>query len=115
MAKPKNLPKSGGRTKGTPNKSTAEAQELADRLGINPLEVILLFAGGKWEELGYDSSTITKFVGENVVVEPVISPELRQKSAKDACEYIYAKRKSIDVVSGGESLRMPMIFINERK
>ena len=112
MGRPKGLPKSGGRTKDTPNKSTLEAQKLAEKLGVNPLEVLLLFAGGKWKELGYKSQTTTKFYGENMVVEETIPPELRQKSAKDACEYIYSKRKSIDVLSGGETLASPMIFVN---
>ena len=29
-------------------------------------------------------------------MEPTISPELRQKSAKDVCEYLYPKRKAVE-------------------
>ena len=111
MGKPKGLPKSGGRTKDTPNKSTLEAHQLAQKLGVDPLEILLNFAGGRWKELGYESEKVTKFYGENMVIEDTITPELRQKSAKDACEYIYAKRKAIDVVSNGETLSAPILNI----
>jgi len=100
-----------GRKKGTPNKRTLEAIELSERLDCNPLEILLLFAKGDWKALGYSEKTVTKFYGETMVIEDVIQPELRQKSAKDACEYIYAKRKAIDVVSNGETLSAPILNI----
>ena len=41
MARPKGLPKSGGRAKGTRNKKTQEVLEVAARAGITPLEVMI--------------------------------------------------------------------------
>lgn len=101
-----------GRGKGVLSKKTYEARAIADRLDCDPLEILLLFAKGDWKTLGYPERTVTKFFGESMVTEDVITPELRQKSAKDACVYIYAQLKSVDVVSGGQAMQSPVIFIN---
>jgi hypothetical protein len=85
-----------GRKKGTPNKKTVEAQEIAKRLKCDPFELLILYAKGDWKALGYKSETVTKFIGNNMVEEPVISAELRATSARNACEYIYPKRKAIE-------------------
>lgn len=85
-----------GRKKGTPNKRTIEAQATAERLGVDPFELLLLFAKGDWKKLGYKSETTTKYFGEYSIEEPVISPELRQSSAGKAAEYLYPKRKAIE-------------------
>lgn len=86
----------GGRTKGTPNKTTQDLHEIAERLECNPFEVLLHYAKGDFKALGYEEhqSMVTKS-GE-VVMVLTITPELRQKSAKDACEYLFPKRKAIE-------------------
>ena len=88
--------KTGGRQKGTPNKKTQEAQELAEKLGINPLEILLHFAAGNYQELGLVEHKEIRTKDGAVIFEPTISPELRQKSAKDACEYLVPKLKAIE-------------------
>lgn len=75
-------PEGAGRKKGSINKSALLIREKAELLGIDPSVVLLLFAGGKYQELGYESN--------------VISPELRQKSAKDVSELMYPKLKSVE-------------------
>lgn len=90
-------PEKAGRKKGTPNKATQTLQEIADSLGIDPFKILLYFAKGDWEALGYESPEIQKCSMGNTYYEPVIPPELRQKSAKDACEYLYPKRKAIEL------------------
>lgn len=91
-----NIPGSG-RKKGTPNKKTQEAQDIATKLGVNPFEILLLFAKNDWKRLGYDSKTITKFsVAGDPYEEDRISPELRHSSAGKAAEYLYPKRKAIE-------------------
>lgn len=90
-------PKTGGRKAGTANKKTVEAQEIADRNGINPFEILVWFAQGNWEKLGYDSQRVTKYGASGLPYqEDVISPELRQSSAGKAVEYLYPKRKAIE-------------------
>ena len=98
MAKPKNLPKSGGRKEGTPNKRTLEAREIAEKLGVNPLEICLMFAAGDWEGLGYPSADVTKVLKDGGTINvDTIPPELRQKSAKDVLGYLFPQLKAIEL------------------
>lgn len=89
--------KTGGRGPNSKNKKTIEAQEKADKLGIDPFELLLLYAKRDWKRLGYKSEFTIKYIGENQVEEPVISPELAASSAAKACEYLLPKRKSVEV------------------
>lgn len=80
--------KTGGRKKGTPNKFTQDLHELAQEMGVNPFEVLLNFAKGDYKALRLPETT--------AFGSPTIPPELRQKAAKDACEYLFPKRKAIE-------------------
>ena len=75
-------PANSGRKRGSLNRATVSANEIANSLGCNPLEILCMFAVGDWQGLGYESD--------------VIAPELRLKAAQQACEYIFPKRKAID-------------------
>jgi hypothetical protein len=87
-----------GRKKGTPNKRTEEAQALAERLGVDPLAILLHFASGNWEALKLDGPTKTIYTAEGDAVEvDRIDESLRQKSAKDALPYIRPQLKSIEL------------------
>lgn len=103
MARPKNDGKGrlGGRKKGTPNKNTQSLIDKANELGVDPYEVLLLFAGDKYKELGYKK----KQNGESP-----IPPSLRASCASDACQYIHPKRKSIDLKNEDGSLK-PQVVI----
>lgn len=85
-----------GRPKGSINKRSFEAQQLCEKLQCDPLEILIHFAKGDWEALGYGSPEKTRMVNDTVVIEPTISPELRNASARAACEYVYPKRKAIE-------------------
>lgn len=89
--------KTGGRQKGTPNKKTQALMEKCELLGVDPFHIQLLFAKGDWKELGLPEHQV-RFITEGgaEVLEPSISPELRQKAAKDVCEYLYPKRKALE-------------------
>jgi hypothetical protein len=85
-----------GRPAGSPNKRTEELFHLADKHDCDPFEILILFAKGDYESLGYpQTKTITTKDG-STFEEWTISPELRQKSARDAAEYLYPKRKAIE-------------------
>lgn len=84
-----------GRAVGSINKNRQALHDKAKELGVDPFEILLLFAKGDHERLGLKEYTYKTF-GENTVEELTISPELRQKSAKDACEYLHAKLKSVE-------------------
>jgi hypothetical protein len=69
--------KTGGRVKGTPNKRTAEVQQILEQLNCNPIEGMAIIA-------------------ENVKLDITI----RLNAYKELAQYIYPKRKAIEH-SGG--------------
>ena len=71
--------KTGGRVAGTPNKRTQDLQERLEALGVDPLEGLALIAK--------DTST------------PL---ELRAKVQSDLLQYLYPKRKALDVGSSNQ-------------
>lgn len=82
--------KTGGRVKGTPNKDTLRAREIAERLGVCPLTVLLLHAKGDWKSLGYES-------GVDSNGDYLISPDTRTKSAGLAAPYIFPKLANVEI------------------
>lgn len=88
-----------GRPKGAKNKITTAARELALQLGVNPLEVLLRFAKGDWEGLGYEDPTMTKYSAEGPIIVERIPPELRMTAAKEAVKYIYPTQKAVEFTS----------------
>jgi hypothetical protein len=96
--------KTGGRTKGTPNKDTLPLREMAERIGVNPFEVLLRFAAGDWQGLGYDKKCTTKWTGSGIEYEEdTITPLMRLTAAKEAVQYLESKRKAIELSNSGES------------
>ena len=59
----------------------------AVELGVDPFEVLLLFAKGDTKALN----------------EPYIDPALRLRAACEAAEYLYPKRRSIELSGGTDS------------
>jgi hypothetical protein len=94
-----------GRPKGALNKASQEAKDIAERLGCKPFEVLCLFAMGDFAALGY-SEYQTKVIGKGAesttIDELTISPELRQKSARDACKYLHPELRSVEVGTSDE-------------
>lgn len=85
-----------GRPKGSLNSRTQDLFDIAQRNNCNPFEVLIWFAKGDFEALGYEHHQIKVTKDGTTVTELTISPELRQKSAKDACEYLFPKRKAVE-------------------
>lgn len=96
--RPKGIAKTGGRVKGTPNKATSTLEEKCRDFGVNPFEILLQFTKGDWKALGYESpSRISGYSPSgDPFFEDIIKPELRAKCAKDACEYIYSKKRAVE-------------------
>lgn len=85
------------RTKGSRDRKMIDAQAKAEELGIDPFEILLLYAAGKWKELGYESQTKTiKTKSGSTYESDIIGPELRMNAARDATNYIFAKKKAIE-------------------
>lgn len=85
-----------GRKKGTPNKDKAPVREMATRLGVDPLEILLLYAKGDWKSLGYESEKITVYSKDYSNEKYVIDPAVRMSAAADACRYMYPQLKQIE-------------------
>lgn len=94
MAAPIGHKRWGGRQKGTPNKTTSLLQEKTQELKIDPFEILLYFAAGDWEALGYEAE---KAITENGV-KYTIEPSVRARCAAEACSYLYPKRKALEHV-----------------
>jgi hypothetical protein len=87
----------GGRKKGTPNKITAQVLEKTRELGIDPLEILLLFAAGDWKALGYEEDRFLSGSNEHgAYCKWTIDPAVRARCAAEACQYLYPKRKAIE-------------------
>lgn len=74
-----------GRPKGIKDIRTQtrrDANAIADRLGCDPFEILVHFAKGDADALGYDGGTIP--------------PDMRLQAAKEASQYLYPKRKAVE-------------------
>jgi hypothetical protein len=102
-----------GRKKGQPNKNTLDVMQKCKELGVDPLEIMLRFAAGDWKGLGYKEEKRVVGIGPKglLIEDYVIDAGLRQKSAKDVSEYLYAKRKAVEH-SGedGEPLKKVVVY-----
>lgn len=89
--------KTGGRVKGTPNKSRVNAVALAEELDVDPIRIMLLVAKGDWKSLGYDSPVRIKVgKGGEAYEEDVITLSHRLTACSDVAQYLYPKLKNID-------------------
>lgn len=89
---------SKGRPKGGLGNERKTCKELAEKLNVDPFEVLLHLTKGDWKALGYDSAD--KIVGYAKDGSPIfderISVDLRGNSAKEACKYLYTQLKAIE-------------------
>jgi hypothetical protein len=102
-----------GRKKNTPNKVSIPLQELSQEMGVDPFEILLLFAAGDWKKLGYQQEIIIKHGAQGVQNEEyVIQPHVRAKAAAEAAQYLYPKLKAIDhKMDGGINLNHVVAYI----
>lgn len=92
--------KTGGRKKGTPNKSSLQVKEIAEKLNFSPFEVMALFAMGDWKSLGYDEEQYSEFdKNGGIILKDRITPQMRLDAAKAAAPFIHPKLSSIEANS----------------
>ena len=82
MPRPKGLPKTGGRAKGTPNKRTQSVTEKLAALGCDPIEGLAHIAMNKKQKLG---------------VRKDVPIELRAQMYKELAQYVAPKRKAAEI------------------
>jgi|SRR6185437_15608215 len=75
LGPPKGHAKWGGRQKGTPNKATKELLEICKKKGVKPFERLLDFCQHA-------------------------DPSIAMAAVKEACQYLYAKRKAVEIIGG---------------
>jgi len=109
MARPVGLPKTGGRRPGSVNQQTKlmpKARAIAERLGVDPFEVLLLFSANRWKELGYDKPTETHYssTGQPYELDRIRAAE-RIQASKNACDYLFPKLAATQITGAeGENL-----------
>jgi hypothetical protein len=74
MSRPFGLPKTGGRVRGTPNKKTEDLARKLRRLGCDPIEGLA-----------------------KIALDPETKTELRFRCFSELAQYIYPKRKAIEI------------------
>jgi len=95
-----------GRPKGSPNQDTKKIQELAQKLGVDPFEILLRFAAGDWKGLGYPAGThhvVTRKGG--IMEEEIITPQDRLKAACECAQYLYPKRRAVEFENLAEGIQ----------
>lgn len=80
MPRPKGLPKTGGRIRGTPNRKTELVAKKLAKLGCDPIEGLALIA-----------------------LDPETKVELKVRCLSELAQYVYPKRKAVDIVSPEDS------------
>lgn len=84
--------------KGIPNKDVSFIIETCERLKCDPVEILCFVANGDWKALGYKGPTQQQVGMGGVKVEvPVIQLDHRIDSAKKLMDFIYPKRKAIEL------------------
>jgi len=88
--------KTGGRKKGSKNKFTFNAEELARNLNIDPLEICIHIAAGNWKEAGFpDEFIFVEKPDGAIAARPCITPEMRLAASKEAAKYMYSVKQSV--------------------
>ncbi len=82
MPRPRGLPKTGGRAKGTPNKRTQSVMERLEALGCDPIEGLAHIAMNKKQKLG---------------VRKDVPIELRAQMYKELAQYVAPRRKAVEI------------------
>lgn len=95
MAYPKGAkrPEGAGRKKGTPNRKTQELLAKCEASGVDPFDVLLLICKGIEEMIVKDDK------GKEKRISIPVKTENRLAAAKELCQYLYPKRKAIELTS----------------
>jgi hypothetical protein len=89
MSKPKGLPKTGGRKRGTPNKKSAAMIEAVEKNGITPLEYLLDVMRKPYPK---DADAATK----------VTIDGMRFEAAKAAAPYVHPRLSAVETGKPGD-------------
>jgi hypothetical protein len=89
MGRPKGLAKTGGRKLGTPNKNSQALSERLESLGCDPIEGLA-----------------------RIALDPATKPELKVRCFAELAQYVYPKRKAVDLaLNEWDESRSPKVVI----
>lgn len=104
---------SPGRALGSKNRRTQMIEEIVERVGVDPFEILMKIAAGDWQGLGYDNECYFSEKPEGEVkLGYTITPEMRLQAAKEASAYLYAKKKEADPI---DATRIGDMSLEEKK
>jgi antitoxin component of RelBE/YafQ-DinJ toxin-antitoxin module len=86
-------PEGAGRKPGTPNRATSEAKRLAEEMGVDPFQVLLLFVKGDAEALDLPVHQLA----DGTEARRAVPLDMRLDAAKAAVQYLLPKRKALEV------------------
>lgn len=93
----------GGRPKGSKNFKSFNAEVLATRLGVDPVEILLRMAAGDWKGLGYDNELYFKETESGAIKAGyTITPQMRLDAAAQAARYLYSTKQAVEVSTSKE-------------
>lgn len=99
--------KFGGRQKGTPNKDPLALEARAKALGVDVFEIMVHFASGNWEKLGYDNECyFSETPKGEVKMGYTITPEMRMKASQELMKYIYPQKKAVELSGEVEGIKI---------
>jgi len=89
-----------GRPKGSKNKQIMLVEDMVTKLGVDPLEVLMLFAKGDWKALGYETGSTVAYTNAGIEYEKLtITADQRVAAAGQAVKYIYSQKKAMELSS----------------
>jgi len=93
MPRPKGLAKTGGRVRGTPNRKTELVAKTLAKLGCDPVEGLA-----------------------RIALDPETKVEIKVRCLTELAQYVYPKRKAVDVSSSEESeFKVTLEFLGQPK
>lgn len=105
-----------GRKKGVLNRKTEHIFEICDRHKFDPIEILIYVSKNDWESLGYDSAECEKIgLGGVVAKEDRITLTLRVDAAKKLCEFMYPKRKAIEISGNDDENPVTLAYLPKSK
>jgi hypothetical protein len=99
-----------GRPKGSKNIRSFNAEEIAKRMDVCPLEFLLTIVKGDWKALGFDGPTKISYTGAGIEFEELNVPLCeRNKAAAKACNYLFAAKQSVALSTGSEGIKIEVV------
>lgn len=100
--------------KGIPNKDTQYIVDLCQKHNLCPVEVLINVAKGDYKALGYKQMTIKKVAfGGNLFEEDRITLDHRIDATKKLIDYIYPKRKAVQIETSAEDSAFTLSYSKE--